>query len=245
MKDSGAGVWVLNFAFTPGIHDLSPAAPPLSLVFGTAGNDTLIGTGGPNVFVGGPGDDIIVVDHPNDSVIENGAGGSDTVRAVVGYELGTLARVEFLAADVSVTAGLSLTGNNFVNTLIGSAFDDTLTGAGGADTLTGGAGADRFRLRALGDSSAGPAGRDFVSDFSDAEGDLLDFSGLDANIMLGGDQAFAFIGLGAFIGVAGQLRSAMGGGIVVVSGDVNGDATADFAVTLSGIHTLTPGNFVL
>ena len=63
-----------------------------------------------------------------------------------------------------------------------------------------------------------------------------DMSVIDANTGLAGDQAFAFIGAAAFSGVAGQLRAQVGGGATVVSGDLNGDSAADFAINPS----LTP-----
>lgn len=46
-------------------------------------------------------------------------------------------------------------------------------------------------------------------------------------------------------GVAGQLLAEQGAGKTLISGDVNGDAAADFTIGLSGPHTLTATDFRL
>jgi serralysin len=56
-----------------------------------------------------------------------------------------------------------------------------------------------------------------------------------------GNQAFTFIGKSAFTGKAGQLTFANG----VLSGDVNGDAIADFQVAVSRLKTLSKGDLYL
>ena len=127
---------------------------------------------------------------------------------------------------------------------MGGSGNDTITGAGGGDKLWGHAGADVFALLALDDSSVFAGTRDNIADFSALEGDLIGLSALDSDITLGGDQAFTFIGNAAF-SAAGQVRAEVIGGMTVVSGNVNADLGADFAVRLSGSHTLGGGNFVL
>ncbi len=67
---------------------------------------------------------------------------------------------------------------------------------------------------------------------------------LDANSGTGGDRAFTFIGNAAF-SAAGQVRAEVIGGDTIVSGNVNAALGADFAVRLSGSHTLGGANFVL
>jgi hypothetical protein len=80
-------------------------------------------------------------------------------------------------------------------------------------------------------------------DFSRAQGDRISLRMIDANAGLAGDQAFAFLGLGATAG-AGTLALAHVGGNTLVSADVDGGG-ADFAVLLAGIHTLTASDFLL
>ncbi|MDO6587032.1 G8 domain-containing protein [Salipiger sp. 1_MG-2023] len=65
-------------------------------------------------------------------------------------------------------------GTSARDTLIGTAGSDILDGGYLTDTLTGGKGADSFRFTA--DSLDGY--RDWITDFSSAEGDLIDMSGI-------------------------------------------------------------------
>ncbi|MBW8727258.1 MAG: M10 family metallopeptidase C-terminal domain-containing protein [Inquilinus limosus] len=111
----------------------------------------------------------------------------------------------------------------------------------GRDTLTGGGGADRFVISAAGHS--GPGAADRITDFS--QGDRIDLSAIDADPALAGDQAFVFLGGGAFTGTAGQLRAEVSGGDTVVSGDLDGDRTADVQIVLIGAVALQAGDFVL
>jgi len=132
------------------------------------------------------------------------------------------------------------TGNDVIT---GSTDNDWIFGGDGTDTLTGGGGNDIFYYDAL--SQSNPAGRDGIQDFN--TGDKMDVSGIDA-ITGGGDDAFTFIGAGAFTNHAGELRAATGGGgIWTVSGDVNGDGVADFelVVVVSDAHPLTSADFTL
>jgi hypothetical protein len=59
--------------------------------------------------------------------------------------------------------------------------------------------------------------------------DQIDFSAIDANTGLGGDQVFDFIGSDAFSG-AGQLRYDAATG--QLQGNVNSSNAADFTITL-------------
>jgi Ca2+-binding RTX toxin-like protein len=123
-------------------------------------------------------------------------------------------------------------GNDFLNggagndTLNGGADNDTLVGGSGNDTLTGGSGADRFVF-----AETGSANRDTILDFSNAEGDVLDFSAL----------------LGAATGAAASgsnindyVKLTQSGANILVQVDVNGTAGgaqwADVA-TLQGYGT--------
>jgi serralysin len=81
---------------------------------------------------------------------------------------------------------------------------------------------------------------DDIVDFSQAEGDRIDLAAIDANTVLAGNQAFSFIGSGAFTGMSGQLRFAGG----FVQGDLNGDATADFMIHMNA-PSLAAGDFGL
>jgi len=86
---------------------------------------------------------------------------------------------------------------------------------------------------------------DRIHDFSQAEGDQLDFSNVDANTLTGGDQAFSFIGNAAFGHHAGELRYYQQSGVTYVAGDTNGDGVADFTVRIDALHTLQASDFIL
>lgn len=135
---------------------------------------------------------------------------------------------------------LGLAGDDI---LAGDAGNDVLNGGAGADRLTGGIGKDQFVYNAVSEST--PGGRDVITDFSRSQSDKISLSGVDANSVLSGNQAFTFIGSAAFSNVAGQLRYSTSGGITLVSGDVNGDGVADFQIELTGTLAPIASDFVL
>lgn len=252
LADAG-GTWTLTLALTEGVHalgaratdvagNISATTPVQTVTMGTAGDDVL-GTAGADRAVGGAGDDLYLVDEAGDVVVEVPGEGSDIVQASVGYTLPAASAIEFLLAVGA--AGLALGGNERSNTISGGTGADTLSGGGGGDRLIGGAGIDIFRYTALSDSQDTAGQRDAIFDFDEAAGEKLDLSALDADALLAGDQAFAFLGSGAFTGAAGQVRFAAAGANTAVTADVNGDLNADFTVLLAGSHALGAGNFVL
>ena len=90
---------------------------------------------------------------------------------------------------------------------------------------------------------------DWIRDFNSTEGDRIDFRLYDADVGTAGTQSFDFIGTGAFSGTAGELRyefvDTSTTQNTVIYGDTDGDGLADFAVRLSGHHTLTDPDFIL
>jgi Ca2+-binding RTX toxin-like protein len=161
----------------------------------------------------------------------NGATGSDII---TGFE--------------KVLGGLGgdfLYGSSRTNTLIGGGGGDHLYGFGDHDVLTGGTGADTFVFEKLSDSTSKASGRDLITDFSQGDVDKIDLSAIDANGGAAGDGIFSFIGTGQFSHARGELHESFSGGNTIVSGDVNGDGKADFAVALTGHLLLTSGDFDL
>ena len=63
--------------------------------------------------------------------------------------------------------------------------------------MVGGPGADAFSFAAVTDSIAGNT-RDYIDDFERGI-DLIDLSGIDANALIGGDQAFTWVGGASFL----------------------------------------------
>ncbi|MEZ0167245.1 M10 family metallopeptidase [Microvirga sp. TS319] len=163
------------------------------------------------------------------SLIENALGGS-------GNDV-----IKGNAAANSLQGGAGndqLSGRDGNDRLSGGSGNDKLYGQGGSDILTGGSGADAFIFLSLSDSPA--ASRDRITDFKRGQ-DHIDLRAIDANTKITGDQAFTFIGKSAFSGHAGQLKFAGG----VLSADVNGDKIADFAVSVTGLTTLSKDDFYL
>ncbi|MCF3643248.1 hypothetical protein LXM94_25140 [Rhizobium sp. TRM95111] len=138
-------------------------------------------------------------------------------------------------------------GNSLANAITGNGGKNTLSGGGGNDTLEGGAGKDTLkgsggRDRLVGDKGGG---RDFIDDFSRAQGDRINLKAIDANVMAKDNQKFEFIGTDKFEEDAGELRFQKMGGNTLVSADRNGDGKADFAILVDGNITFKAGDFIL
>lgn len=210
------------------------------------------------------------VDAPNfESPADIGSDNKYDVQVTVSD--GTLIDTQSVAVSVAnVVDGMTLTGTNGANNLTGTTAEDTLYGLGGNDTLWGGGGADvlqgdsgndtlyggwgsdlliggdgadRFLFSSIADTQVGAA--DVIGDFKRIDKDRISLAGIDANATAGGDQAFTFIGNGAFTGTAGQLRYELSEGNTYVMGDVNGDGVADFAIQVSGLVNFASGDFLL
>jgi serralysin len=147
-------------------------------------------------------------------------------------------------------AGFGGLGNDLIwgeagaDTLNGGGGNDRLRGGYGIDVLTGGLGADSFIFRALPDSTARIGGQDIITDFSSAQRDRIDISALDAMPATAGDQSFHLVTT-AFQGQQGELLLIRQGDDLMVKADVNGDRTADFAILVLNITTLSADDFVL
>ena len=139
----------------------------------------------------------------------------------------------------------NLLGGAGADIINGKAGADTLAGGLGADDLYGGAGADKFVFKSAGETPVSASGRDTIFDFSVAEGDKIDLSGIDAKSATAKNDAFSFIGTQAFNGKAGELRVEKKASDTFIYGDVNGDKVADFSIHLDDAVTLTKGYFVL
>ena len=216
---------------------------------GGGGDDLLDGGAGGDRMVGGTGNDTYVVDAKADKVIEQAGKGRDTVLSSISYSLGDNVEVLHLTGDANIggrgnALANEIQGNRGANILDGRDGADVLIGGGGRDQLTGGTGADTFRF-GEGDTGRTTAAADRILDFSQAQGDRIDLSAIDARAGTAADDAFRFIGTGAFTGKAGELRSFSGGGDTFVAADIDGDKAADYVIRLDGQHTLVAADFVL
>jgi Ca2+-binding RTX toxin-like protein len=230
------------------------------VMFGSTGDDVLRGGAGDDVLLGGKGDDTLIGGFGLDDY--DGGQGFDKVSYAYSDEAVNVNLASGVAVfgdgakeylkSIEAVAGSSadnvLTGTAGHNILDGEAGNDTLKGQGGddiligdagADKMSGGAGNDLFQYAALGDSTVAASGRDTITDF--ATGDHIGLTKLEAAT----GESFTFTGTAAFSHIAGELHYQIVGGNTLVSLDSNGDGAADFAILLSGVHTLTAGDFLL
>ncbi len=132
----------------------------------------------------------------------------------------------------------------FDDTLLGGAGNDLLMGGSGRDYMSGGSGADLFRFSSDNFVGSTRAKADVIADFSEADGDSIDLSAIDAMPDFT-DQAFRFLGNAAFSGAAGELRTVQYTGFLLLEGEINGDGIADFAIRLDGLATLSIGSIII
>ncbi|MPZ35430.1 MAG: protease [Rhodospirillales bacterium] len=241
---------------------------------GGGGDDLLRGSGGADHLDGGHGEDELWggagADH-----LDGGSGSDwvgyvnsgVTVNLETNIASGGDAEGDTFVSIENVLGSYyadTITGNSEANHLEGRSGDDTLNGGAGDDALNGGtdqdeliggAGADTFIFSQypghhptwLGTSVENP---DYIWDFNHAEGDKIDLAGLDAVSGVSGDQAFSFIGTSDFTGAEGELRyeqftGPFGLTWTTVSGDMDGDAAADFAIVCTDTINFVADDFVL
>ena len=236
-------------------------------IWGGGGNDTIVGGTGADTMLGGAGNDVYLADNVGEKIFETttqtstvNAGGTDLVQSSVSLSLNTHAGVRFVEnLTLTGTANLNGTGNGLANTLTGNGGANTLSGLSGNDVLRGNGGADRLigglgvvQLYAGVDSqrdvfvfddlhTGTGAARDSVFNFVSGIDDL-DLGQIDADSATAGDDGFAFGGAAAG---AHSVWLAASGADVIVFGDVNGDAVADFEIRIAAIGSLGAGDFVL
>ncbi|SCX67139.1 type I secretion C-terminal target domain (VC_A0849 subclass), partial [Pseudomonas sp. NFACC32-1] len=248
----GANLEALTLSGTAGISGTGNGLN--NRITGNAGANTLDGGIGIDTLAGGTGNDTYVVDNLKDVVSETSTLASeiDTVRSSVTWTLGANLENLTLTGTAAINGtgnalGNVLTGNVGNNVLNGGAGNDQLDGGAGADmlvgglgtdTLTGGEGADRFVFSALNELGKGGI-RDVILDFNSLQGDKLDLSKLDANILTIAINPFSFIDSNVFTG-AGQLRFVDN----VLYGNINGSLDADFEIQLVGVNTFSANDLV-
>jgi Ca2+-binding RTX toxin-like protein len=127
--------------------------------------------------------------------------------------------------------------------LRGGAGNDSLAGDFGQDRLTGGSGANTFTLLRVSDSLVGASSHDIVTDFVHGV-DKINLNNIDAVPDIAGNQAFRFVGGGAFA-FEGDLRAASSGGNTFILGNTDTDASPEFEIQLNGLHTISTSDFVL
>lgn len=203
-----------------------------NVMTGNAGKNTLKGGGGGDTLKGGAGSDRLYGGTGSDKLsggtggdVLDGGTGNDRIHGGTGHD--------------------RLWGGSGRDLLKGEAGNDKLYGGAGADKLHGGSGRDTFVFKSVKDSTVSASGRDTIYDFSRKQGDGIDLKAIDADATARGNQAFTFIGSEKFHGKAGELRYQKKGGDTFVSGDVDGDGKADFAIKVDASLTFAKADFLL
>jgi Ca2+-binding RTX toxin-like protein len=189
-------------------------------VDGGDGNDTLNGGLGNDVLNGGAGIDLATYVDAAAAVqvdlaagVATGGAGTDTLSGI--ENVTGSAFNDTITGDGGANTLWGGAGNDILNgaggddALYGGAGHDILNGGTGADLLDGGDGTDVYTLGAGADkvvigelnsnkinSKLGSVSVDFIKDF-DGTTDKIDLSGIDANSLANGNQAFAWIGTNA------------------------------------------------
>ena len=192
--------------------------------FGEQGDDTIFGNEAVNHIFGGLGGDYIQGGGGQDWLF--GDAGNDTI-----YGGGSVND----SADL-IWAGI---GNDDLH---GGQGNDYLWGGQGQDDFWGDAGGDHFVFNLKSDSVKG-ANRDVIHDFVRFE-DEIDLSAIDAKSGVG-NHKFKWIGKQGFHHKKGELHYVKKAGFVLVEGDVNGDAKADFQIAVLGVTKLSGLDFDL
>ncbi len=126
----------------------------------------------------------------------------------------------------------------------------------GRDVLTGGLEADQFVFLHLDYYETPTPGElppifpepnslsDTITDFQSGL-DKINLANIDPSVAAG-NQAFTFLGNGAFTGHFGEIRFVYSiSGNTLIRGDINGDKLIDFTITLNGLISLQANDFVL
>ena len=192
---------------------------------GTDGRDTFYLYGGDDVASGGGGSDSIFAGAGADRL--NGGGGNDFLYGDDGADL--------------------LFGGDGADRLYGGNGPDRLNGGTGGDFLVGGDGADRFVYDSVrADNTPTGFSIDTIFDFSRAEGDRIDLSGIDGNWSAPGDQGLRYIGRGAFSeNGRGEVQIVISAGDTYVQIDANGDGGVDLGFGISGTPPINATDFIL
>jgi serralysin len=231
---TGDTVYGFNSTAGRGVYDFALNKSPFLSIYDAGGNDTLDLSG----FTGGrivldlrPGAFSTGYNYESKAVLDAALGISLTQAqwnalydGVLGNNPGYLSENIGIAYNTIIENGRTGAGND---ELMGNDAGNRLDGGAGNDLFTGNGGADTFVFNNLG-------GTDRIADFARGS-DKIDVRGIDA-VAGGSDQAFNFIGDGAFTNHAGELRTYVQTGVNFLAGDVNGDGVADFVINLGTVH---------
>jgi Ca2+-binding RTX toxin-like protein len=228
----------LGFGGNDNIHagggnDVVYAGEGNDMVRGGAGNDKLYGMSGNDQLAGGTGNDYISGGPGNDKMY--GEAGNDELWGGTGNDL-----LSGGTGNDSLKGGSGndqLFGGAGNDWLLGGSGNDMLKGGQGADIMTGGTGADKFVFSSVQDSLNLYGKFDLITDFQKGS-DKLDFSQIDANETVAGNQAFKMVAYGGPNQVlqAGQMTAHYDAalGKTIIEANIDGDASNEFHLELNG-----------
>lgn len=232
-------------------------------IVSAGGEDRVTLRGGADTVNAGAGNDRLIIDYS--AMTTNVSGGITGGNHSTGY-VGHIADVLVSSIDFQRSERFDITtgsgddavvtgdgsdvlrgsgGNDLLKSgggrddVFGGGGNDQIFGGLGADLMRGGRGADVFVFRAAVEAPIG-MDHDVIKDFTIGT-DSIDLSAIDANSNRAGDQDFDYIGSEAFSSKAGELHFRNG----IVSGDMDGDGTADFAVEIADLAKLNGSDFIL
>ena len=181
---------------------------------GSDHGDTLLGDDGGNTLSAGGGSDTV-----------KGFGGDDYIWG--GNDADTLYGMD---GDDFIDGGA---GHDDIS---GGTGRDMLEGEGGADTFVWGSTSETYFLKDRDGVVYDGCNMDVIEDFNSAEGDLIDLSGIDADLYVSGNQAFTFIGNAAFSGTPGELNYYQSGGDTYIQMQTGTSTDIEGVILLPGIH---------
>lgn len=244
------------------LPDLGPAEADQKLsTNATTGNDVITGTNAANNLVGYAGNDYLkglggkdMLDGGDGSDVLDGGPGNDVLKGGLGVDLVTYASNTAVVVDLSTTPATAkrgsetdtligiegAIGSSKADTFKGDANDNEFQGGLGKDTFTGGAGRDTYDFNVVADSPVG-ASRDVIKDFAPGQ-DVIDVAGIDADTTVPGNQSFRWVGKATLTGAA-QLGYYLSGGNTIVRATNDADAATEVEIQLTGVKTLTEGDF--
>ncbi len=240
-----------TYLLTANVENGRILATGASNLSGNSLSNTLYAGLGNNVLNGGTGTDTVSYQYGLVSGATLGVNvslGIATAQVTGRSGSDTLTSVENLTGSSLNDTLTGSAGNNVLNgsagndSLLGGEGNDTLIGGAGKDTLVSGNGNDTFDFNALSETGTTSATWDVISSFVRGQ-DKIDLSTLDANTATAANDAFngTLIGSAVSFTVAGQLKLISG----VLYGNTDTDATAEFAIQLTGVTALSVTDLIV
>jgi Ca2+-binding RTX toxin-like protein len=238
-NDTLTGNDEVNYLYGAGGDDLIKGGGGADTLEGVGGDDTLKGGGGADTLIGGLGTNTA-------SYLGSAAGVfvslENNVAAYGDAEGDRLFNIDNLTGSIHAD---ELWGDRNANIINGNDGNDSLKGYGGADTLVGDAGADKFIWNSTSETGVSVPTMDLISDFNFAQGDRISLTGVDANALVSGNQAFTFIGQAAFSGAPGEVNFVHIGNETIIQMQTGQDADVEAAIRLAGLLTPEASWFLL